>query len=750
VIFKKIWRLRFQGWQWVFLPSLIGFSMALLAMILGLIEPPRPAEWLLTLVIFIITLALNAVTVAAIGKPMRRLLAAVRGLNQKRMEARANTAEPGLSGALAEQINQMAQRLLQEQEQVETMVAQSTVRLRRDYQELLEQHQDLRRSLGTTQKAVEAQSELFSNLSHELRTPLTAILGYTDLLRRSPLDGEQQAHLDTVGKSAQGMLEMINNLLDWGRIEAGRMKLNDDLLDLQQIIEDVTTLLAPLAYEKNLDLVHIVYEDVPRRVRGDAQRVRQIIINLLSNAIKFTQTGEVVVRAMRDRTSEGRVWLNVSVSDTGPGISPEQQKRLFQAFQQTAGTQGGSGLGLTITRKLTELMGGRVDMQSTPGQGSTFGVVIPFRLAESHALPLEREHTPLRGLDVWVMEPHPIARRSLIHALEHWQIAVRSFDTVSLLYGALHQAKPALIVLGLRTDDAQHPDYRALLQRCAAKQPPLLALVTSAAVEVHAELRRAGAASAQPKSLSRKTLRNEVQQLLSLSDASATPLAGQHALVADDNRVNRRYIATLCRELGMVVTEAANGQQVLDHLRHTPVDVVLLDARMPGMDGLNCARIIRREDPAKRIRLIIASAYLESAERSALINAGVDGILIKPFDSQELLRILTPRSSANLPPSKKLTTDPELLQLLREELPLQLRDLEDALSKRELVAARDAAHQLHGTAAFYHLDALKSATVTMEQHLLNLTALEQASQWNTQLGELQSALYQGLRELAVA
>ena len=750
MIFKKIWRLRFQGWQWVFLPSLIGFSMALLAMILGFIKPPGPAEWLLTIVIVIVTLILNLVTIYEIGNPLRELLDAARGLNQKRMEARANAAETGITGKLAEQINRMAQRLLQEQDQIETLVAQSSMRLRRDYQELLEQHQELRRSLGSSHKAAESQSELFSTLSHELRTPLTAILGYTDLLRRSTLDGEQQAHLDTVGKSAQSMLEMINNLLDWGRIEAGRMKLNDDLLDLHQIIEDVSTLLAPLAYDKNLELVHIVYEDVPRRVRGDAQRVRQIVINLLSNAIKFTQHGEVVLRAMRDRADEGRVWLNLSVSDTGPGISQEQQKRLFQAFQQTAGTRGGSGLGLTITRKLTELMGGRVDMQSTPGQGSTFGVVIPFRLAENRHLVAEQEHTPLRGLELWVMEPHPIARQRLIHQLQQWQITVRSFDTVPLLSFALHQSRPALIVLGLRAEDAQHPDYLALLQRCAAKQPPLLALVTSASSELHTELRRTGAASAQPKSLSRHALLAELQTLLSLSGAVSAPLAGLRAVVADNNRVNRRYIATLCRELNMSVTEVADGQEALDHLHHQAADVVLLDAHMPGLNGLDCARAIRTQDPERRIRLIIASAYLEPGERAAFMQLGADGILIKPFDSAELLRMLAPRAARNLPPSKKLTTDPELLQLLREELPLQLRELENALSHGELIAARDAAHQLRGTAAFYHLDVLRTVTAAMEQHLLSLDSLEQESEWRTSLQELQQALHQSLQALAAA
>ncbi len=729
----------------MFLPSLIGFSLALLGMILGWFSKPDLHDFAVMIVIVLVTLVFSIIALTQIGGPLRRLANVARSLNQGRREARADTAVAGITGELGHQINLLGSKLMYEQDQIEALAAQSTQRLRRDSSSMNEQHQDLRRALMEALKVVEAQSELFSSLSHELRTPLTAILGYTDLLRRSTLADEQQAHLDTVGKSAQSMLEMINNLLDWGRIEAGRMKLNDDLIDLHQIIEDVTTLLAPLAYEKKLELAHIVYEDVPRRVRGDAQRVRQIVVNLLSNAIKFTQQGEVVVRAMRDRADEGRVWLNLSVSDTGPGISPEQQKRLFQAFQQTAGTRGGSGLGLTITRKLTELMGGRVDMQSTPGQGSTFGVVIPFRLAERRNPVAIQEHTPLRGLELWVMEPHPVARQSLIHQLQQWQITVRSFDTVPLLYTALDQSKPALIILGLRPEDAEHPDYLSLLQRCASRQPPLLALATSAASELHAELRRAGAASAQPKSLSRHALLSELQNLLSLNTAKSAPLAGLRGLVADNNVVNRRYIATLCRELGMEATEVSDGQEALEHVRRKGADVVLLDAHMPGLDGLDCALAIRAQDTSNRIQLIIASAYLEPGERAAFLDLGADGILIKPFGSAELLRMLATRIPNNLPPSKKLTTDPELLQLLREELPLQLRELEDALTRRELTAARDAAHQLRGTAAFYHLDELRTMTAAMEQHLLSLTALEQESEWRAPLQQLQAALHQSLQ-----
>ena len=261
---------------------------------------------------------------------------------------------------------------------------------------------ELRRALAETQDSARAQSELFSNLSHELRTPLTAILGYADLLRRSGLNEEQGQQLNTLDKSARALLSMINDLLDWSRIEAGHLRLNQESFSLQDTVEDTTALLAPLAYEKALELVQIVYHDVPQRLAGDGPRLRQILTNLISNAIKFTENGEVVVRVMREREEGDRVWLRFAVSDTGIGIVPEQQRRLFQPFHQVGrSSRGGSGLGLSITRRLAELMGGRVELESTPGQGSVFSAVLPFQslpVADMNTAPQLRELLAFRGV----------------------------------------------------------------------------------------------------------------------------------------------------------------------------------------------------------------------------------------------------------------------------------------------------------------------------------------------------------------
>jgi two-component system sensor histidine kinase BarA len=747
---KKIWSLRFHGWPWLFLPVLLGLGFALLCMTIGVL-PPSDIE-LLT-ICFSITLfaiALSAIGMVSVGRPLRHLLRVARSLAQGRMQAYAPSHWWGITGELAEQINTLGKQLTYHRDHIDGIVMQMTSHLRQDQERLQSLNQELRNALAESRMAAEVQSELFSNLSHELRTPLTAILGYTDLLRRSGLNREQELHIATVGKSARGMLGMINDLLDWSRIEGGHLRLNEEVLDINEAAEDVTALLAPLAYEKDLELVRIVYHDVPPLLRGDPQRLRQILTNLVSNAIKFTLHGEVVLRVMRDHDDQERVWLSFVVTDTGIGISPEQQQHLFRAFHQASGTVGGSGLGLSITSKLTELMGGSVNMLSLPGKGSTFSVMLPFGLPDT-AQPPASPDPHLRERQAWVIEPHATARLALIHWLEFWGMHVRSFDSVGGLNAALDGGSPDIVIVGFKEKDSNHPDYLALFQRCTWRRPPLLALIASASIDTHDRVREAGAASCLPKSVSQLGLLRELVNLTSLKPAQQQPLAGRQVLIADNNTLNRRYIATLCGELALVVQEAADGREALRLWRNAPADYVLLDARMPEIDGLNCVRAIRAEaTPGRhRSRVIAISAHLEPDQRKALLAAGADGVLLKPFDGRELLRALAPQLVAPPPPvSAMLTADPEMLALLREELPIQIRELEEALFKNDLAAARDAAHQLRGTAAFYHLAALKQVTSTFDLYLLQLHNLSGDQVWPGMFAEIRISLDQILSQLS--
>jgi two-component system, NarL family, sensor histidine kinase BarA len=673
---------------------------------------PTAAALLALTIVVLTTLALGW----RLGQGLLALQQTAYAVAQRRVESRVPRYLPGVYWPLAQQINAVATTLGQMREAHDQAMQQTTQHLRSEQARLQGLVDDMRHAMAASQAESERQTALFANLSHELRTPLTGILGYADLLRRSALDPEQEQYLDTLDKSARGLLTMINDLLDWSRIEAGRLKLNEERFDLHEGIENVITLLAPLAYQKDLELVRIIDHDVPRWLSGDAQRLRQILTNLVSNAIKFTDHGEVVVRVMCANYGNDHVLLDLAIEDTGVGISDAMQAKLFQPFQQAEHGLGGSGLGLSISQRLAEMMGGRIALRSAPDKGTTFTVSLPFRL------PAQRAESPsdwrLRGSVIWLLEAHPVARVALMHCLEFWGVDVVLFEQPEHLAErlAIAQDLPTLVVAGFQAHDLErlHP----VLSRCADRRPPMLALVASASLDIQLRLKALGAAACAPKSISHEAL---MQLLVELSTRtqSPRPLAGRRALIADNNLSNLRYLSLLAVELGLDVMEAHDGAQALALFREQPVDFVILDARMPRLDGAGCARAIRGLATTPPPRIIGVSAHMEPEERRAFIDSGADRILLKPFDDHQLLSALRPTSAGRgTPPSRRLGEDPEMLAMLRDELPVQRAELDQAFAVKALDTARDAAHQLRGTAAFYQLAALRKVTQSLEDRLL--------------------------------
>jgi two-component system sensor histidine kinase BarA len=750
---NKIWRHRYHGWPWLLVPLAVAAALTFAFFLVGVFPvntlPANGAR----IFVAIVAIAFALVGAIRIGRPVSQLLTVARHLASGRYEARASTSWRGITGELADYLNTLAKQLAHHRDHLDQLVMQTTSRLRSDQERLQDLNTSLREALTESQNAARTQSELFSNLSHELRTPLTGILGYADLLKKSGLDQRQERHLDTLDKSARALLSMINDLLDWSRIEAGRLQLNEERFDLTDVVEDTTALLAPLAYDKNLELVRIVYHDVPRQLIGDSQRLRQIITNLLSNAIKFTERGEVVLRVMREKEDPPKAWLRFSVSDTGVGISAEQQRRLFQPFQQVGRAVGGSGLGLSITRKLSEMMGGRVELESVPDRGSTFSATVPFALvvdAETRPLP----DTRLRERAAWVLEPHQTARLALTHWLEFWGMRVQTFlsatDVSDSLQHAAANRRPDVVILGCRPGALEEAPIQRLLQLCAQHQPPLIALITSASLETHERFRSAGASACHTKAIGRMTLQEELVRLTSAGGVRADlPLAGRHVLVADNNLPNRRYLAALCSGLGLQVTEAVNGQDALEKWLVHRQEFILLDARMPVLDGPGAAREIRRAETGRtRCRIVAVSAHLEPEQRRAFLDAGANELLLKPFDERQLLRALAPNVGAQPAPlSAMLAADPQMLNLLGEELPQQFAELERACRGVDLDLARAAAHQLRGTAAFYHLASLRQATAGLEQWLGRTTLLQGNPHLEAELQSVRRAVEETLESI---
>lgn len=639
----------------------------------------------------------------------------------------------GLSGAIASSLAVLAQRLRFSRDALQQHVDQADQRIRVQQQEAQREIRDLRTEIERTRENLASRSALTSGVSHELRTPLTAILGFSDLLDKGELSTEQREFVQTIRKSAKGLVGMINDLLDMERIDAGRLELHEVAFDINDVVEDTLSLLAPLAYEKELDLIRIVDHDVPDKLLGDAARLQQILTNLVSNAIKFTDQGEVLVHVSRQADEADCLWVRIEVEDSGIGLSKEDQARLFTAYQRFAedlpGHSVGSGLGLTIVKRLSELLNGRIDVRSMAGKGSVFSVTLPL---QEQAEPRQKPAwDALRGRRIWVLEAQDKGWRALQHLLAFWQVDSRRFlsapEMLRTLQSLSPERRPDLMLLCLPARECSELPARNLLEHARQEQLPAGCLVNSVDGNLHRRLKDLGASKVIPKCCDRSSLFRCCCELLSDSDnRPEQALQGVAVLVAENNAASRHYLRALLDSLGADVHLVEDGAQAVARLRALSPRFLLLDQNMPGMSGIEATQAIRQLEQARETVIIGMPAFLGPEQEQRWLDAGLDALLPKPFDENQLLRCLHPwlRGRERIQPgsdkpqlAQQLLDDPELSLMIIEELPRQLEQLDEAYIAGTLQACRDAAHQLHGTAAFYHLEPLKSHVQRLERRL---------------------------------
>ena len=612
------------------------------------------------------------------------------------------------------------------------------------------QEQDASSALG------DARGELLRTMSHEMRTPLTAIIGYADLLGRNDPSPEVAEYSGIISRSARNLLGMINNLLDLARIEAGALEAQLSSFDITELVEDTVALLAPLAFDKGLELSTLIYHDVPNRLRGDPLRIAQVLTNLLSNAIKYTDQGEVIVRLLVDRRDKEQLQLRIEVEDTGRGLDADQQQKLFQAwrrFEVAGSSAGGSGLGLAIVHKLLDALGGRIDVRSEPGQGSCFGASVPCQVVESR---IPARWDGLRGLSVWVCETHPTATKALTHLLTFWEVDFRLWDHMGEMQEALADPRNPhpvqVVLLGLDSRGVSASAANDILSLPDNQRPPALVMVPSIDAASHRLWRERGAQAVLAKASPRGSLYDLLAQLALPADAPAPqPFSGLTVMVADNNRTGLRILQTQLQKLGAAVHCVESGAEALDWWSSNTCDLVLLDYHMPAIDGRQCAERMRASGQNPKALIVGMSAWLDAAEEESWKQAGVDAVLIKPFDMERLLRVMRQRHHGASPAQRKassapLLQDPEMAALLREELPRQWQALDEAFIAGQLRAVRDAAHQLHGTAAFLHLQPLQNELALFERSLQEARALDDG-RLPDQMARIQSGVRALLSEL---
>ncbi|UEX76525.1 ATP-binding protein [Spiribacter halobius] len=630
----------------------------------------------------------------------------------------------GPFGDLEERLNRMASALEASRRSLRAQVQSTTGELRATLEAVEVQNAELESARQRALEASQVKSEFLANVSHEIRTPINGIVGFADLLAHSPLDAEQRDYVDTIRESCRHLLTIVNDILDFSKIEAGKLVIDHIALDLRDTVEEVLSLLAPAAYGKGLELVHLIYSDVPLKLYGDPLRIRQVLTNLVHNAIKFTPSGRIVVRVMLDEELEGAVRLRITVTDTGIGLSERDQARLFRGFSQadTSLTRrfGGTGLGLIISRKLLEQMGGEIGLQSREGEGTTFWFTLTLPRV-SGGDEGEAWISPLAGRQVLLLDEEPMPRLASRHLLEGWDLEVtEAEERRSFLSLATASRRWDLLVIGLSRPQLREGLARGLFPRLAGQRAPVLVLASTVDRSELRMLRQQGAAGALPRAVRRQTVYRELCRLLESSPAEAgrkatapqAPAAdSSHVLVVDDHAVNRKLVTTIARQLGARVAEAADGRQAVDACARERFDVVFMDIQMPGMSGEAAAVEIRRRHGTAAPRLVALTANALRGERERLLAAGMDGCLIKPVTTAEVAAALG-RSGADEAADIRLDA---LREALQAELPAHQQALRAAYRSGDHERLAAECHRLLGAARSCRLATLGAACERAER-----------------------------------